>query len=239
MQVGFGAPAHIPAGAAVIPEHRGAAWHNPAETAPQYPPLPTPCCIRDPQSPGAHRLPGGRRGRAPAAQHQQDGWAWPRRELEGFDLGVCLFFPCDSFSPFYFFFFPPFLSSPCTVSAGAAAMIWRQRAPGRCFIAPLRRVTATLRPAAWSPVGETSGLGHAWRGGGRRRRHPVGPPHCGEAPSCSSAPASSFKHACGSIPARGCAGRNSPARAARSVGQRGTLLCVCATGLVSRRDWWG
>lgn len=45
-------------------------------------------------------------------------------------------------------------------------MIWRQRAPGRCFIAPLRRVTATLRPAAWSPVGETSGLGHAWRGGG-------------------------------------------------------------------------
>lgn len=45
-------------------------------------------------------------------------------------------------------------------------MIWRQRAPGRCFIAPLRRVTATLRPAAWSPAGETSGLGHAWRGRG-------------------------------------------------------------------------
>lgn len=110
LQVGFRAPEHIPAGAAVIPEHRGAAWHNPAETAPQCPPPPTPCCIRDPQSPGAHRLPGGRRGRAPAAQHRQDGWAWLRRELEGFDLGVFLFFFYDSFPPFYLFFFSP--SSP-------------------------------------------------------------------------------------------------------------------------------
>lgn len=81
-----------PASAAVIPEHRGAARHNPAETAPQCPPPPTLCCTRDPQSLGAHHLRGGHRGRAPAAQHRQDGWAWPRaaERAGGFRFGGSL-----------------------------------------------------------------------------------------------------------------------------------------------------
>lgn len=84
-----------------------------------------------------------------------------RRELEGFDLGVFLFF-YDFPPPLVSF---PFLFSPCTVSAAAAAMIWRQRAPGRCFIAPLRRVTATLRPAAWSARGGNIGARARVKGG--------------------------------------------------------------------------